>query len=57
MTIEEAIKNREHCLEYLERCAVGTNPECVEAVRLSLVALREKAEREKNETPTLDELR
>lgn len=57
MTIEEAIKNRERCLRYLEGCAVGTDKEGVEAVRLSLAALREKAERENPKPMTLDELR
>ena len=46
MTIQQAIENRERCLEYLENCAVGTDKECVEAVMLSLQALREKAERD-----------
>lgn len=57
MTIEEAIRNRERCLQYLEGCGPMATPENVEAVRLSLVALREKAEREKIEPLTLDELR
>lgn len=39
MTIQQAIENRERCLKYLEGCAVGTNPDSVEAVRLSLEAL------------------
>ncbi len=57
MTIQQAIENRERCLKYLEGCAVGTNPESVEAVRLSLEALREKAEREDPKPLTLEELR
>jgi hypothetical protein len=40
MTIEEAIKNREECLEYLESIKGRANPECIEAVRWSLKALR-----------------
>ena len=40
MTIKEAIKNREKCLEYLEGAGVGADPECVEAVRMSVTALR-----------------
>lgn len=42
MTIQQAIENRERCLEYLERCAVGTSKEGMEAVRLSLEALRKR---------------
>ena len=57
MTIQQAIENRERCLKYLEGCAVGTNPESVEAVRLSLEALREKAEREDPQPLTIEELR
>ena len=41
MTIEEAIKNRERCLEYLEGSPAGAVcEESLEAVRLSLEALR-----------------
>lgn len=42
LTIQQAIENRERCLEYLERCSFGTSKECVEAVRLSLEALRKR---------------
>ena len=56
MTIEEAIKNRENCLEYLEKSGPLATKENVEAVRLSLVALREKAEREKLEPLTREKL-
>lgn len=56
MTIQQAIENRERCLKYLEGCAVGTNPESVEAVRLSLEALREKAEREDSKPLTIAEM-
>lgn len=56
MTIEEAIKNRENCLEYLEKCGPLATKENVEAVRLSLEALREKAEREKYKPLTREKL-
>lgn len=56
MTIEDAIKNRENCLEYLEKSGPLATKENVEAVRLSLVALREKAEREKLEPLTREKL-
>lgn len=52
MTIDEAIKNREECLKYLEGIGRKASPECVEAVRWSVKALkalhpvsREKVER------------
>lgn len=45
MTIEEAIKNRERCLEYLEGCpSASVDPDGVEAVRMSIVALRAQKE-------------
>ena len=40
MAREEAINNREKCLEYLEGIGSMASPECVEAVRWSLKALR-----------------
>lgn len=57
MTIEEAIRNRERCLQYLEACGPNATPENVEAVKLSIAALREKAERENPRPLTLEELR
>lgn len=45
MTIEEAIKNREECLKYLEGLGAMATPENVEAVRWSLKALRAYAEK------------
>lgn len=40
MTLEEAIKNREDCLKYLEGIGRKASPECVEAVRWSVKALK-----------------
>ncbi len=40
MTLEEAIANREDCLKYLEGCGPMATPECVEAVRWSVKALK-----------------
>ena len=40
MILEEAIKNREDCLKYLEECGPKASPECVEAVRWSVKALK-----------------
>ena len=40
MTLEEAIKNREECLQYLEGIGQKASPECVEAVRWSIKALK-----------------
>ena len=40
MTREEAIKNREDCLKYLEGLGLMASPECVEAVRWSVKALK-----------------
>ena len=57
MTIQQAIENRERCYKYLLGCEAKTDRESVEAVRLSLEALREKAERENPQPLTLEELR
>lgn len=46
MTLAEAIKNRESCLKYLEGNLARAIPENVEAVRMSLVALREQEARD-----------
>ena len=40
MTIDEAIKNREDCLKYLEEIGPKASPDCVEAVRWSAKALK-----------------
>ena len=40
MTLEEAIKNREKFLKYLEDIGAKATPECVEAVRWSVKALK-----------------
>lgn len=40
MTLEEAIKNREDCLRYLEGLGRMATPSCVEAVRWSVKALK-----------------
>ena len=40
MTIDEAIKNREDCLKYLEEIGPKASPDCVEAVRWSVKALK-----------------
>ena len=40
MTLEEAIKNREECLRYLEDIGAKATPGCVEAVRWSVKALK-----------------
>ncbi len=40
MTREEAIKNREDCLKYLEGIGRKASPECMEAVRWSVKALK-----------------
>lgn len=40
MTLEEAIKNREDCLKYLEGIGRKASPDCVEAVRWSVKALK-----------------
>ena len=40
MTLEEAIKNREEFLKYLEEIGRKSRPECAEAVRWSVKALK-----------------
>ena len=40
MTREEAIKNREKCLQYLEEIGQKASSDCVEAVRWSVKALK-----------------
>lgn len=40
MTIDEVIKNRENCLQYLEGIGQKASPDCVEAVRWSVKALK-----------------
>lgn len=40
MNREEAIKNREECLKYLEGIGAKASFECVEAVKWSIKALR-----------------
>lgn len=40
MTREEAIKNREDCLKYLEGIGKKASPGCVEAMRWSVKALK-----------------
>ena len=40
MTIDEAIKNREDCLKYLEEIGPKASHDCLEAVRWSVKALR-----------------
>lgn len=40
MTQEEAIKNREECLQYLEGIGQKASSDCVEAVRWSIKALK-----------------
>lgn len=57
MTIQQAIENRERCYNYLLGCGPRASNENVEAVMLSLEALREKAEREDPLPLTLEELR
>lgn len=56
MTIEQAIANRERCLEYLLNCKAPATLENVEAVRMSIDALRAMVEEEKNGPLTVDEL-
>lgn len=56
MTIQQAIENRERCYKYLLGCGPKATPENVEAVRLSLEALQEKAEREDPKPLTIEEL-
>ena len=40
MTIDEAIKNREDCLKYLEEIGPKASHDCLEAVRWSVKALK-----------------
>ena len=40
MTREEAIKNREDCMKYLEGLGQKASPDCLEAVRWSVKALK-----------------
>ena len=40
MSIDEAIKNREDCLKYLEGIGQKASPDCLEAVRWSVKALQ-----------------
>ena len=40
MTIDEAIKNREDCLKYLEEIGPKASPDCLDAVRWSAKALK-----------------
>lgn len=40
MTLEEAIKNREDCLKYLEGLGPKASPDCLEAVRWSVKSLK-----------------
>ena len=40
MTIDEAIKNREDCLKYLEEIGPKASPDCLETVRWSVKALK-----------------
>ena len=56
MNLEEAIKNREDCLKYLEEIGPKASPDCLEAVRWSAKALkalcpvsRERVERVRGE--------
>ena len=42
MTIQQAIENRERCYKYLIGCGPKATPENVEAVRLSIEALRKR---------------
>lgn len=42
MTIQQAIENRERCLKYLIGCGPKATEENVEAVRMSLDALRKR---------------
>lgn len=54
MTTAEALENRERCLAYLSKCRAHVSPENLEAVILSVVALREKLERENGDPVTID---
>lgn len=46
-TLEQIIEDREKCLEYLEENEKMIRPLALEAVRISVIALKEKLEREK----------
>ena len=60
MTLEEAIKNREKCLRYLEALEQKANPQNVEAVRWSVKALKfmqRSTLTPPNEPQTIEQLR
>ena len=60
MTLEDAIKNREDCLKYLEGLGQKASPQNVEAVRWSVRALKfmqSLALTPPNEPLTLEQLR
>ena len=60
MTLEEAIKNREKCLRYLEALEQKAKPQNVEAVRWSVKALKfmqRSTLTPPNEPLTMEELR
>ena len=57
MTIQNVIKIREQCYNYLLELGVDDRTESVEAARITLEAVREKAEREDPKPLTLEELR
>lgn len=56
MTLEEAIANRERCYNYLIGLGAMATPENVEAVRMSLEALREKRDNEMRINAALERL-
>lgn len=55
MTIDEAIKNREECLKYLEGIGKSASPECVEAVRWSVKALKAMKSENSGEYHTIED--
>ena len=55
MTIDEAIKNREECLKYLEGIGKSACPECVEAVRWSVKALKAMKSENSGEYHTIED--
>lgn len=55
MTIDEAIKNREECLKYLEGIGKSACPECVEAVRWSVKALKAMKSENSGESHTIED--
>ena len=60
MTLEEAIKNREKCLRYLEALEQKANPQNVEAVRWSVKArkfMQRSTLTPPNEPLTIEQLR